>query len=68
MTDKQQFIVFFTSMGIRFEETEPFEEETSYISVGQTHFYFSEDNKYTHLIWDEMGVVEKRGEEVNNND
>jgi hypothetical protein len=54
--EMQEFAKFFTEHGVVWERGRFMNK----ITVGQTHFCFDEDGKYTHLIWDEIGVRQDR--------
>lgn len=58
MTEREEFIEFFKKFGIQYTE---FPEDSS-IGVGQTVFYFNKEGRYTELEWDDMLIIEKRGE------
>ncbi len=66
MTDYEEFVAFFTCMGVGLEEWR--NEYGVYrgdhgISVAQTHFCFDADGRYIGALADEMGYFEKRKNE-----
>ena len=69
ITEMEEFQKFFKEHGVKQSTTskyvnrgskKPFDKSWYYITVGQTHFHFDNQGRFIFLVWDEMGIIDKR--------